>query len=76
MGKIDQQEIDFVARKSEDLRYIQVTYELPQNTHETDNLLKITDNYKKTLITQQLYPDIKMIDGVEVVNVMDWLLEN
>lgn len=33
-------------------------------------------NYKKTLITQQFYPDIKMIDGVEVVNVMDWLLEN
>ncbi|MCH5461412.1 ATP-binding protein [Lactobacillus sp. LC28-10] len=76
VGKIDQQEIDFVARKSEDLRYIQVTYELPQNTHETDNLLKITDNYKKTLITQQYYPDIKLIDGVEVVNVMDWLLDD
>lgn len=74
VGKLDSQEIDFVARKIDQVLYVQVTYELPKNSHETDNLLNIKDNYRKILITQRHYPDIKKIDGIPVINVIDWLL--
>ncbi|MEE5988273.1 ATP-binding protein [Ligilactobacillus equi] len=74
VGKLGSQEIDFVARKNDELLYVQVTYEIPENTHETDNLLLIKDNYQKLLITQKKYYDITQIDGIMVVNVVDWLL--
>lgn len=47
VGKLDSKEVDFVARKVDEILYVQVTYEIPNNTHETDNLLNIRDNYKK-----------------------------
>ncbi|HCV8755276.1 TPA: ATP-binding protein, partial [Listeria monocytogenes] len=51
VGKLDSKEIDFVARKLDETLYIQVAYELPNNRHETDNLLNIKDNYKKIVVT-------------------------
>ncbi|MDN6250513.1 MAG: ATP-binding protein, partial [Tetragenococcus koreensis] len=51
VGRLDSKEIDFIARKLDETLYVQVAYELPNNTHETDNLLKIKDNYKKIIIT-------------------------
>jgi len=74
VGKMDTVEIDFVARRVDELLYVQVTYELPKNSHETDNLVNIKDNYQKLLITQRYYPDVKEIDGIPVVNIVDWLL--
>ena len=76
IGKMETKEIDFVARKVDQILYVQVTYEIPQNSHETDNLLNIKDNYKKILITQRHYPDINEIDGIPIINIVDWLLEN
>lgn len=76
VGKMDTKEIDFVARKIDKILYVQVTYEIPENSHETDNLLNIRDNYEKVLITQRHYPDIRQIDGIPVVNIMDWLLSD
>ena len=76
VGKLDAKEVDFVARKVDELKYFQVTYELPQNSHETDNLLQIPDNYEKILLTQRHYPDVQNIDGIPVINVIDWLLES
>jgi predicted AAA+ superfamily ATPase len=73
VGKLDAAEIDFVARKVDQVLYVQVTYEIPQNTHETDNLLNIRDNYQKLLITQR-YSDVQEIAGIPVVNIVDWLL--
>lgn len=73
VGKLDSKEVDFVARKVDEILYVQVTYEIPNNTHETDNLLNIRDNYKKILITQRYY-EFKEIDGIPVINVVDWLL--
>ncbi|BDR57437.1 ATP-binding protein [Xylocopilactobacillus apis] len=72
VGKFDSKEIDFIARKSDELMYVQVAYELPANKHETDNLLKINDNYRKIVITQHYY-EFKEIDGIPVINVVDWL---
>ena len=57
VGKLDTKEIDFVARRLDETLYVQVTYELPNNSHETDNLLHIKDNYKKIVVTGK-YHDI------------------
>ncbi|MDN6582022.1 MAG: ATP-binding protein, partial [Lactococcus sp.] len=55
VGRLDRKEIDFIARKRDETLYLQVAYELPPNTHETDNLLAIKDNYKKIVITGRYY---------------------
>lgn len=76
VGKINTKEIDFVARKVDRVLYVQVSYEIPANSHETDNLLQLRDNYEKLLITQRHYPDIHDVDGISVVNIVDWLLRD
>ena len=48
VGKLDSKEIDFIARKADEILYVQVAFEIPENTHETDNLLYIKDNYKRS----------------------------
>ncbi|EMF0514917.1 ATP-binding protein [Enterococcus hirae] len=73
VGRLDNKEIDFIAKKLDETIYIQVTYELPQNNHETDNLLHIKDNYKKIVITGRYY-DITQIDGIHIIYIVDWLL--
>ncbi|AZN76632.1 hypothetical protein CXB72_05625 [Lactobacillus acidophilus] len=76
IGKLENKEIDFVATKVNDKQYIQVTYQLPENSmRETDNLLQIPDNYKKIVITDR-YEDQEMIAGIPIINIRDWLLEN
>ncbi len=74
VGKLDTKEIDFVARRLDETLYVQVTYELPNNSHETDNLLHIKDNYKKIVVTGK-YHDIEQTDGIPIVYIADWLLE-
>lgn len=74
IGKLENKEIDFIASKVDDKQYIQVTYQLPENsTRETDNLLQIPDNYKKIVITGR-YEDQEMIAGIPIINIKDWLL--
>ncbi len=73
IGKLDSTEIDFIAKRHDEYLYIQVTYTVPENGHETDNLLHIPDNYKKVLITQHPY-ELNEIDGIPVIPVVDWLL--
>lgn len=74
VGKLDTAEVDFIARRVDEILYVQVTYELPNNSHETDNLLNISDNYKKILITQRDYRDVHDVDGIPIINIVDWLL--
>lgn len=74
VGRLDNKEIDFVARRLDETLYVQVTYELPNNTHETDNLLNIKDNYKKIVITGR-YHDIEQINGIPIIYIVDWLLD-
>ncbi|EOG9807305.1 ATP-binding protein [Listeria monocytogenes] len=73
VGKLDSKEIDFVARKLDETLYIQVAYELPNNKHETDNLLNIKDNYKKIVVTGRYY-ETTQIDGIPIIYIVDWLL--
>ena len=74
VGKIDTNEIDFIARRMDEILYIQVALELANDTRETDNLLHIRENHQKMVITQKL-EEQTMIDGIPIVNVIDWLLK-
>lgn len=74
VGRIDNQEIDFVAKKLDETLYIQVTYELPNSNRETDNLLHIKDNHKKIVITGKYY-ETHQVDGIPIRYIVDWLLD-
>ena len=74
VARVEGSEVDFIARKGDSVEYYQVTQQLPENTHETDNLLKLRDNYAKFLITGR-YAGVDLIDGVRVKYVVDWLIE-
>lgn len=74
VANIDNKEIDFIARKNDLVKYFQVTYQIPENTHETDNLLLIKDNFEKTVITGR-YEGVNNIAGIKVEYVVDWLVK-
>lgn len=74
VGRVDNnKEIDFVARRLDETLYVQVAYELPNNKHETDNLLNIKNNYKKIVVTGR-YHDVEQIEGIPIIYIVDWLL--
>ena len=72
-GRIGTKEIDFVALKNGTRYYVQVALRLPENTHETDNLLLLKDNYKKIVVTYDL-GSVGEIDGIPIIHVEDFLL--
>lgn len=75
VARYDDKEIDFIAKRMNEFLYIQVALELPENSNrEIDNLLKIPDNHKKIVITQR-YEEHTEIDGIPILNIHDWLLE-
>ena len=54
IGKHQDREIDFVAQKGNETKYIQVAYQLPDEKvreREFGNLLKIEDNYEKIVVS-------------------------
>jgi predicted AAA+ superfamily ATPase len=75
VARFEDKEIDFIAKRMNEFLYIQVALELPENnSRETDNLLKIPDNHKKMVITQR-FENQSEIDGIPILNIYDWLLE-
>ena len=73
VGKLDDKEIDFVCRNPRETLYAQVAYELPKNNkRETDNLLRIPDNYRKVLITGNPM-DSGVVEGIEIISIIDFL---
>lgn len=76
VGKYDQYEIDFVCFKEDKTKYIQVAYELPKDDQrESRNLLLIKENYEKIIVTMN-YLDVGVIDGINVVHIIDFLRED
>lgn len=77
IGKIDRFEVDFIATKADEKLYIQVTESMRDEMvreRELRPLQKIQDNYKKIVLT--LEPGIEReFGGIQVVNVVDWLIE-
>lgn len=74
VGKLGSQEIDFMARKGEEVRYYQVTQHLSEHSdREIDNLLLIPDAYQKFLLTLDQM-DTGNRQGIQVIWLIDWLL--
>ena len=77
VGKMDDQEVDFVAVTRDGLAYYQVAASVRDTStleRELCVLQKIHDNYPKYLLTLDEDPDSDF-DGIRKKNVLDWLLE-
>lgn len=77
VGKVGSAEVDFVARKSECTSYYQVTASMTEKAtfeREIAPLRIIKDNYPKTILTLDRF-SLGDYEGIEVVNVVDWLEE-
>ena len=75
IGKIDNKEIDFIAKKPNEKIYIQVTESMKDETtrnRELAPLYIIKDNYEKIVLSLDETEEI--IDGIKTLNVMKWLL--
>lgn len=76
IGKAGAKEIDFVARKNDDVHYYQVTASMVEEStfeREMTPLKSINDNYPKTVLTLDRFT-LGNYEGIEVVNAIDWLL--
>ncbi len=77
-GEIDRCEVDFVAVKSSQPHYYQVTTALDNpetRARETRSLLAIEDNYPKTVISlAPVYGD--NVHGIEIVSLLDFLMNS
>lgn len=77
IGKVGAAEIDFVARKNDNVSYYQVTASMTEEStfeREMSPLKSITDNYPKTVITLDRFT-LGNYEGIAVVNAVDWLLD-
>ena len=77
IGKVGNTEIDFIARKGDNIHYYQVTASLTDEatfSREFAPLKAISDNYPKTVLTLDRFTPGNY-DGIIAVNAVDWLLE-
>ena len=77
IGKIGDQEIDFIATKAAEKCYIQVTESMQSNTtrqRELAPLQKIRDNHEKLVLSLEPGLDDNY-DGIRSLNLVEWLLE-
>ena len=78
IGKNDSLEVDFIATKSNDKKYYQVTYTmLDENVknREIGVLKNINDNYEKTVITMDKIYNNTSEEGIKIRYLIDFLLE-
>lgn len=76
IGKIDNLEIDFIAQKSDEKLYIQVTDDMSISSvtqRELAPLKKVKDNYPKIVLALNLGLETNY-DGIKILNVIDWLV--
>lgn len=77
IGKQGENEVDFVAQKDGIYTYIQVSADMTaRQTFEREirPLKAIKDNYKKLILTADKNT-LGNYDGIEVVNLLEWLLK-
>ncbi len=77
IGKYETTEVDFVAQKQGTLTYFQVTANMTaQETfdREMKPFYNMKDNYEKIVLTLERFT-VGNYDGIQVINVLDWLLE-
>lgn len=79
IGKNGEKEIDFVARNSKDIYYIQVAYsivDVAKRKQELSSFYKIADGYKKIVITMDNDPFVVLENGYKKINAIDFLLND
>lgn len=77
VGKVNDLEVDFVVKKENEIEYYQVVtslYDEKTKEREINSLKAIKDNYSKTILMLDDYGAGK-VDGINVVNLREWLLE-
>lgn len=77
VGQYNEIEIDFIAIKPNERVYYQVARSILDEqveTREKRSLLAINDNYKKVILTMDKVKN-KQIDGIEVINIIDFLMQ-
>lgn len=75
IGKSDNAEIDFVAKKYNNLIYYQVTADMTNKQtfeREITPLKNINDNYEKIILTLDNFT-LGNYDGIKVINLIEWL---
>jgi len=76
VGKYNDTEIDFIAIKPDEKIYFQVSRSILDEKveeREKKSLLSTNDNYRKVILTMDKVKN-KEIDGIEVVNIIDFLM--
>ena len=76
VGRIDEFEVDFVARNHRGLRYIQAAASVREEAtlrRELGALQSISDNYPKAILTLDEDPEADY-DGIRRFNALDWLM--
>lgn len=77
VGQYNDIEIDFIAIKPNETIYYQVSRSILDEKveeREKKSLLAIKDNYKKVILTMDNVKK-KKIDGIDVINIIDFLME-
>lgn len=76
IGKVDTAEVDFIATKTDEKLYIQVTESMVSEDvrrRELAPLQKIRDNYEKIVLSMDTGLD-SSYDGIKSLNLVQWLL--
>ncbi|MCK7486995.1 MAG: hypothetical protein MZU97_16940 [Bacillus subtilis] len=75
IGKFDDKEIDFIARTSNDLFYIQVTESIhsPETLQRELEPLRAIKDFHRRIIISMDYDVNQSYDGILVINAIDWL---
>jgi len=79
IGKVADKEVDFVAKGENGIEYYQVSASvLDENTlkRELAPLQKISDSYPKVLLTLDEIMAESNYEGIQQLNVLNWLLED
>lgn len=78
IGKVGEKEVDFVAERPNDKKYIQVTETMlgEQTRHrELEPLKNIEDNYEKIVLSMDK-SYIQSYQGIKTINIIDYLLND
>lgn len=77
IGQVGSHEIDFIAEKNNEKKYIQVCYLLENEAtieREFGNLKKIKDNYEKFVVSADAIKFSNTIEGIKHITIRDFLL--